>query len=106
MLVNFFIHLMTGSIISLVIFILRLIKSTRSIAKALHWILRFIPSFSFAYGIVNACSKSTYKVIEGYATVKSTYDIDIAGADILYLALEGLFYTLLVFLLEYFEDNG
>lgn len=60
MLVNFFIHLMTGSIISLVIFVLRLIKTTRSIAKSLHWILRFIPSFSFAYGIVNACSKTTY----------------------------------------------
>lgn len=67
---------------------------------------RFIPSFSFAYGIVNACSKATYKVLEGWTEEKSTYDMEVAGADILYLACTGVLYTLLVFLVEYFEDNG
>jgi len=67
MLLNFFLHLVTGSIVSLVIYILRLIPSTRSGAKIAHWFLRLIPSFSFAYGIVNACSRTTYKTIEGYA---------------------------------------
>lgn len=38
--------------------------------------------------------------------MKSTYDIDVAGADILYLALTGVLYILLVFVVEYFEDNG
>lgn len=106
MLLNFFLHLLAGSIISLVIYILRLIPSTRSGAKVASWFLRLFPSFAFAYGIVNACSRTTYKTLEGYAEVKSVYDIDIAGGDILMLALEGLFCTLIVFVIEYFEDNG
>lgn len=106
MLLNFFLHLVTGSIISLVIYILRLIPSTRSGTKIAHWFLRLIPSFSFAYGIVNACSRTTYRTIEGYAEVKDVYDLDIAGGDILFLALEGLVYTIFVFVIEYFEDNG
>jgi ATP-binding cassette subfamily A (ABC1) protein 3 len=106
MLLSFFLHLVVGSIISLVIYILRLISSTRDIAKILQWILRIIPSFSFAYGIVNSCSKATYKVLEGWTEMKSTYDMDVGGADILYLAVSGVVYIILVFIVEYFEDNG
>jgi ATP-binding cassette subfamily A (ABC1) protein 3 len=32
--------------------------------------------------------------------------MDVAGADILYLALTGVLYTILVFVVEYFEDTG
>lgn len=106
MLVNFFLHLLIGSIISLVIYILRLISSTRSAAKGISYVLRLVPSFSFAYGIVNACSRDFYKVIEGHPSVKDVYDWDISGADIAYLAIEGFVYTMLVFLIEYFEDTG
>ncbi|CAD8078681.1 unnamed protein product [Paramecium primaurelia] len=106
MLLSFFLHLVVGSIISLVVYILRLIKSTRDIAKILQWIFRFIPSFSFAYGIVNSCSKATYKVLEGWTETKSTYDIEVAGADLIFLAFTGVLYIILVFIIEYFEDNG
>ena len=68
--------------------------------------MRLIPSFSFAYGILGASSKSTYKIIEGWSYVKSTWDVDVSGLDILYLSLTGVFYTLLVFVVEYFEDTG
>lgn len=106
MLLNFFFHLLLGSIVSLVIYILRIIPSTRSGAKAVAWILRLIPSFAFAYGVLNACSREAYKSFEGYTEVKDVYDMDIAGGDIMMLALEGFFYVLIVFLIEYFEDTG
>lgn len=106
MLLNFFLHLLIGSIVSLVIWILRLIDSTRSAAKGISYVLRLIPSFSFAYGIVNACSKDTYKVMEGWSESKSTYDVDVAGLDLLYLAFSGILYIILIFTIEYFEDNG
>ena len=32
--------------------------------------------------------------------------IKIAGGDILFLAIEGVFYMLLVFLVEFLEDTG
>lgn len=38
--------------------------------------------------------------------MKSTYDMDVGGADILYLAVSGVVYIILVFIVEYFEDNG
>jgi len=92
LLVNFFFHLLFGSIISVVIFILRLIPSTRSGAKVFnlltkknlflkiaHWFLRLFPSFSFAYGILGATNKVFYQVTEGYKDVKSSYDIDISN---------------------------
>lgn len=45
-------------------------------------------------------------ISEGWSSMKSTYDIDVSGADILYLAVSGIVYLILVFVLEYFEDNG
>jgi ATP-binding cassette subfamily A (ABC1) protein 3 len=65
-----------------------------------------IPSFSFAYGILNACSKESYKIVEGWSESKSTYDMEVAGGDILFLAITGLGYIILIFIIEYFEDNG
>lgn len=38
--------------------------------------------------------------------IPSTYDFDVAGADLLLLFLSGIFYFILVFIVEYFEDNG
>ena len=85
---------------------MRLIESTRNVAKGLAYILRLIPSFSFAYGILGASSKNTYKILEGWTYVKSTWDVDVAGLDIIYLSLTGLFYIICVFIVEYFEDTG
>ena len=68
--------------------------------------MRLIPSFSFAYGILGASSKSIYKVIEGWPYLKSTWDVDVGGTDILYLSITGIIYIVLVFLVEHFEDTG
>lgn len=106
MLLSFFLHLLIGSIVSLIIYILRLIKSTRDVAVILAWIFRIIPSFSFAFGILNACSKETYMVMFGWTEMKSTYDIEVSGGDILMLAISGVAYIILIFIVEYFEDNG
>lgn len=106
MLLSFFLHLLIGSIVSLIIYILRLIKSTRDVAVILAWIFRVIPSFSFAFGILNACSKETYMVMFGWTEMKSTYDIEVSGGDILMLAITGVAYIILIFIVEYFEDNG
>lgn len=65
-----------------------------------------IPSFAFSTGILNATNKKFYQVIEGYAEVKSSYDLDITGGDILMLSLSGIFYMILVLILENLEDNG
>ena len=55
-LVNFFFNFIIGFIVALVLWILRLINSTRSIAKGLSYIFRFVPTFSFSYGFLNMSS--------------------------------------------------
>ena len=58
--VSFFMHLIFGAIISIIFFVLRLISSTRSGSKIAAWFIRMIPSFSFAFGVVNMANRSTY----------------------------------------------
>ena len=99
-------HLIFGALISLIVWILRIIESTRTAAKIIVWFLRLIPSFSFATGILNISNRTLYAAVEGYRKPKGPYDLDIAGGDILMMALEGLVYILLVFLVEKLEDDG
>lgn len=48
----------------LIIWLLKVfIESTRDAAEAIQWILRFIPSFSFGYAIINISSRETYKLM-------------------------------------------
>ena len=52
---------------ALIIFILRLIKSTKDAGVIIGWILRLVPSFSFGYAILNLASRDTYAILEGRA---------------------------------------
>lgn len=106
LLINFFLHLVFGAIISIIFWVLRLIESTRDASKSVAWILRIIPSFSFAFGIINMSNQSLYATVEGYKDKKDVYDFDIAGGDILFLGIEGFVYFILVFILEKLEDSG
>ncbi len=99
-------HLIFGAIISIIFWVLRLIESTRDASKSVAWILRIIPSFSFAFGIINMSNQSLYAIVEGYNDKKDVYDFDIAGGDILFLGIEGFVYFILVFILEKLEDSG
>ena len=55
-LVNFFFNFIVGFIVSIVLWVLRLIDSTRSVAKGLSYFFRFVPTFSFSYGLLNISS--------------------------------------------------
>ena len=97
---SFFIHFLLGAIGALVIFILRIIKSTNSVALIIGWILRLIPSFSFGYGILNISSRDTYAILEGRSSAYEVFDLNIAGGDVLMMALEGPAYLILIFVIE------
>ena len=101
MLTIFFLNIGLGSIVPFVFYILRIIESTRKIAKSLMWIMRFFPSFSFGFGLLNVTSRSLYAKNEFNGVEKDFSDIDIAGGDILFLGLMGPIYMMLVFLFEY-----
>ncbi|KAL4492594.1 hypothetical protein ABPG72_007707 [Tetrahymena utriculariae] len=96
---NFFIHFIMGAVGPLVIFILRIINSTHNVGLALGWVFRLIPSFSFGYGVLNVGSRNLY--VQKDNINYKTFDLNICGGDILMLSIEGLFYILVVALIEY-----
>ena len=99
-------HLLSGSLLTLILWVLRIIESTREYAKIIHWFFRIIPSFSFGYGILNMANKSLDAAVEGYKNPKNVWDIDIAGGDALMLGIMGVVYFILVFVIEFLEDTG
>lgn len=102
---NFFLHFIFGGIAPLTIFILRLIESTRNIGIALGWIFRFIPSFAFGYGVLNIGNRTLYAQKDGLKEPYGTFDMAISGGDVLFLAVGGVFYFLMVFLYEYLSHK-
>ncbi|KAL4489354.1 hypothetical protein ABPG72_019009 [Tetrahymena utriculariae] len=97
---SFFINFLFGGIMPMVIFILRIIESTETAGIALGWIFRIIPSFSFGYGIMNIGNRNLYAFQNNQKELDSPFSIDIAGADITFMLVEGVIYYLLVFLVE------
>ncbi|KAL4478578.1 hypothetical protein ABPG74_006813 [Tetrahymena malaccensis] len=101
---SFFINFLFGGIMPMIIFILRIIESTESAGIALGWIFRIIPSFSFGYGIMNIGNRNLYAFQNNSKELDSPFSIDIAGADIIFMLIEGVIYYLLVFLIENYSQ--
>jgi ATP-binding cassette, subfamily A (ABC1), member 3 len=60
-----------------------------------------MPSFSFGYGVLNIGSKELFSlVIEGNTTVPGSLSTKVAGSDIIFLAWTGLFYFIMIFVVE------
>ena len=67
--------------------------------------MRIIPSFSFGYGVVNIGNRSLYATNDDKTHPYETFDMNIAGGDVLMLSLEGVVYMLLIFLYEHLSHR-
>lgn len=97
---------MMGGIAPLVFFILRIIPSTVDVANVLVWFLRVFPSFSFGLGVINLGARKLFATIEGKSKPYEVFDEKICLSDILCLAFTGLFYIILVFIIEKVNEMG
>jgi len=97
---SFFLHFLLGGIGAMIVLILRIIPSTSSAGEIVGWVLRTIPSFAFGYGIINVSSVGTFASLKGSKVIPSVYDFDIAGGDIMMMAIEGLVYYIFIFVYE------
>lgn len=102
---TFFFNFCMGFIGGLALTVLRVIEGTNKIAKGLHWVFRLFPSFSFTYSLLNMGNREVYAILEKHDEVKSPWDIDIAGGDVIFLGFTPFLYFFLVLLVEYLRTK-
>jgi len=94
--------LILGGVVTIVVFVLRLIDSTHDVGLGLGYVFRLFPAFSFGYGLINISNRDLYRfkfypLEEKHAALSW----DIAGQDCLYLGITSVVYFLAVFFVEY-----
>jgi hypothetical protein len=82
--------------------VLKIIPSTSSVGNGLTYLFRFIPSFSFASGVLNLANINLYSLLEGKIYILlikilisfiltgytiHPFDMINAGGDILYMGI-------------------
>ena len=66
----------------------------------MQWIWRLSPIYCFGYGISNASNRLAYQYIYEEHEKRNALDIQLAGGDVMYLAIESVVYFLLIFAIE------
>ncbi|KAL4454192.1 hypothetical protein ABPG74_012149 [Tetrahymena malaccensis] len=102
-LIQFFFNFIIGGIGSVTFAVLRLVDTTKYIAIHIHYIFRIFPCFSFAYGITNLSSIKAYQLLYNYGHLPSQMEMDIAGGDIVFLCVMFIFFTIVLYIIEYFR---
>lgn len=100
-------HFLFGAIGGVAVLVLRFISTTTiTIGKYLAYGLGVVPSFPFCTGIINMCNKQLFAAIENYSPIKNTFDWDISLTSLVYLGGAGIFYFVLLLILENLLHTG
>eukprot|EP00744_Colponema_vietnamica_P001462 GILI01002420.1.p1 GENE.GILI01002420.1~~GILI01002420.1.p1 ORF type:complete len:1195 (+),score=422.18 GILI01002420.1:401-3586(+) len=96
------INFLTGLILMILAFFLRLIPSSRSINQDLLNVYRIFPLFCFADGISSVTQRTLYsQVFDRVDNPYKAFDWDISGGSICFMAAETVVYFLIVLVIEY-----
>jgi hypothetical protein len=96
-----FLNFLTGIILVVVAFVLRLLSTTRDLElNVLDYIFRLIPFFSFNYGVINLCNMNLYKLAYTWPTMPSVFASKAVLWDMLYLIFMSIFFTIALIIAE------
>jgi ATP-binding cassette subfamily A (ABC1) protein 3 len=95
-----FFNWFTGFILPIVVYILFFFPSTVDIGRGLTWWLRLLPPFALGNGLLNCGSRTFLGFLLGKEEQLQPWDMDVAGADVLYLAFTTILYFGLTLLFE------
>jgi len=102
---NFFIGL-TGSLVSLILRTIHAVQvvngnpgNLKLIAQIIEWILRFVPSFNFAKGLLFCINIDIFKLIQGDSRI-NVWDTEVMGIEITFLALQCVLYVTLAIYID------
>lgn len=97
----FLFYFITGLILVIIAFVLRLLQSSRDVEKnVIDYILRLVPFFSFNYGIICLCNLNLFKLAYKWTTMPSAFAPEANLWDLLYLIFTGIFFIVALYILE------
>jgi len=102
---SFFFNFCTGFILGLVVALLRLFDSTRSVGDVLQWLFRPLPSFAMTTGFLNLANRDVFTMIYDRTSQMSAYDVLLTGGDLLFLAISAIVYFILIFVVESLKNK-
>jgi hypothetical protein len=82
------IYINTGAVLPLVIYILGIIPSTQATGRALRYVFRFVPNYSFSEIIQNEMTRTATSL---WGSERTLWDIDITGESHTYFFFSGSF---------------
>lgn len=98
--ITIFLHFVFAGIGAIVIFLLKIIESTRSVGDALSWVFKIIPSYCLTETILYDSAKSRLNVVRPDLKRDSDWDIDLIGGNVLVLCLHFVFWLLVLAIIE------
>ena len=94
-----FVHFIIGGIGAIIAGVLRIIESTYSAGDALVWVFKIIPTYCLTDSILYQSLKGTLIQIRPELN-KPDLDINAIGGDILIMFMHGIFWTLVLIIIE------
>ena len=90
-----------GGIVSIAVYVLRIISSTKVAGQVFFWLLKFLPMYCLCEAIVDSSGKTILETnyFKDNKT-RDTLDMEVSGSAMLFLGLQAIGYTLLLVLIE------
>lgn len=98
--ITIFLHFVFGGIGAIVVFILRIIPSTRSVGDALMWVFKLVPSYCLTEAIMLDSSLDRLLMLRPELAKPSNWDVTLFGGDVLVLCLHFIFWCLVLAIIE------
>lgn len=93
-------HFVIAGIGAIVAGILRIIPSTWEVGDILIWVFKFLPSYNLTNAIMYGSSKESLKTIRPELASLEDLDLDAIGGDILLNIIHGVFWSVILILIE------
>jgi len=98
--ITIFLHFVFAGIGSIVVFILKIIDSTKEVGDILGWVFKIVPSFCLTDTIMFDSSKARLFLIRPSLKKDSDFDITLLGGNILFLCGHFVVWMFVLLLIE------
>ncbi len=98
--ITIFMHFVFAGIGSIVVFILKIIDSTKEVGDILGWVFKLVPSFCLTDTIMFDSSKARLFLIRPSLKKDSDFDVTLIGGNVLFLCAHFVVWMFVLLLIE------